>query len=136
MCIEGGRKSILLSAGVGIIFGCTVGAVVGALSNELGVMTANEICLRIYVLKKNSLNLCSENIEDVIVLYYDTFTKLEIKKFFIWNSIKIQFMFEHENKPRKIKIVVSDKTIVQKEQKENVRKLIDFLKKLKQNHSL
>jgi len=131
MCIEGGAEALLLGAAVGLVAGPAVAGIAGAISNDLGVMTADEECLRIYALKKNCSKLCAENVESVIALYYDTFTKLEIKKFLIWNTIKIHFMFEHESKPRKIKIVLSDKAMKIKGQKENVKKLIDILKKYK-----
>jgi hypothetical protein len=127
--IAGSAGSILSSAGIGIVAGPIWGAVIGAFSNDFGIMTADDECLRIYVLRNNCLKLCAENVEDVIVLYYDTFIKLKIKKFLIWNDIKIHFMFECESKPRKIKIVVADV----KKQREHVKKLIDFLKEFKKN---
>jgi hypothetical protein len=134
VCIEGGVESISLSA-YGVA-GYVLSGLRGARANDFGVMTANEDCLRIYVLKKNAFKVCAENMEDVVVLYYDTFTKIEIKKFFLWTSIKIHFMFEHENKPRKIKIVVTDKTLVQRGQKENVKRLTEFLKEFKRRNFL
>jgi len=127
VCIEGGAEALLPGVAIGLVAGPAVAGIMGAYSNDLGVMTADEECLRIYALKKNCSKLCAENVENVIALYYDTFTKLEIKKFLIWNTIKIQFMFDVESKPRKIKIVVVDV----KKQKENVKKLIDFLKEYK-----
>lgn len=142
VCIEGGASDILAAASIGTTAGYFLGGAVGAgisgamgaLLNDFGVMAANEECLYIYVLKKLAFKINVENVKGIIVLPYNTIIKLKIGKFLIWNNLKINFMYE--NKKHRLKIMVSSKTVGIKEQKQNVKKLIDFLKQLKQKNSI
>jgi len=95
------------------------------LSNEFGILTANEEFLCFYMYKFMS----SRKIGYSFVFPYSAIYKLKIRKFFIWNSLKI-FYRDDNGKKRKLKLVIASKVLGQGMlgQKENVAKLLEFLK--------
>ena len=131
--LEGGVGDIITAAGVGMVLGHAlvktvgvgVGGALGGMSNDWAIMTVNDENLYFYVLDKFKTTL---KIVNKIVLPCEKVVKLKIGKFLIWNSLKIYFVDTSNRKKKKIKVSISDKVMGIKEQKENVRILLDYIK--------
>ncbi len=135
VCISGGTRDLLVATNVGMIIGGSMGmgmsGALGALSNDFGVMIANEEELRIHVMNKFAVSIEEKNVVGTITIPYNILTKLKIKRFLIWYTVKL-YVYDGR-RTAKLKLVISSKTVGIKRQKENVNELIKFLKKFKNN---
>lgn len=103
--------------------------------NNFGVMTATNECLSIYLLNPLATKISPKNAAGVILaIPYSSIKELKIKKFFLWNNFKIQYI--ENDRIQKIKLMISSRTVGIKKQKENVKALIELLRNVKQKFSL
>jgi len=106
-----------------ITYTCIEGS--SALGNDFAIMTASKEHLYFYVFPK--LSLCLKNIDYAFSIPFSAVEKLKMRKFFIWTSLKI-FVRDDNDKKHKVKLLISNKVVGLKNQKENLEKLREFIK--------
>jgi hypothetical protein len=98
----------------------------GMVHNDFAIMTVNNDCFCFYML--NPFSKPPFNPEDIITLKfipYDIISKIKIRKFLFWRSLKIYT--NNNGKKHNFKLIISEKTIGIDFQKENLLKLLEFI---------
>jgi len=127
VCLEAGAGDTMAASATAFalsgLAGAAVGGALGGLANDWSIMTVSDDGLWFYILDKFKM---SPVVTRQLSVPYNAITKMRIRKFLIWTSIKIHFANGH--KRHKLKVLASSKCVGIKRQKENLNILLDCLR--------